>query len=251
MLKQTQKKYRKLVFSSILYIAVALTMTTYVTYAWFTITNTNRADLVSNISEIEAEYEFFIYQNQAKDGSDELTLIDNVCLLEDENLCYKFIPNPTSAVMLDGSTAPGEKISFAIRITSVNNQIGVLKLDLADLVSTGYDKDENKLQTAYYYQVDKVSYVNYGIETDDVKDLYDINYHQGFFTYDNDSIYPLVSRVPMRNEENVDTMIVIYFNLYFDPFVYGIDDQGLPYTNSNIFLNQTLTIQHIFMGVST
>ena len=251
MLKQTKRRYRQLIISSISYILIALTMTTYVTYAWFTITNTNQANLVSNISDIEAEYEFFIYQNAARDGSDNLTLINNICVLEDEDLCYKFIPNPTSAVMLDGSTAPGERLSFAIRITSVNNHIGMLKLDLANLVSTGYILEENKLQSAYYYQVDKVSYINYGIETSDVKDSYGITYHQGYFSYDNDYIYPLVSTVPMCIEENIDTMIVVYFDLYFDPYIYGSDELGFPYTNSNIFLNQTLTIENILMSVST
>ena len=251
MLKQRQKQYRKLIISSIFYIAVALTMTTYVTYAWFTITNTNQANLVSNISEIEAEYEFFIYQNTARDGSDDLTLIDNTCVIADEDLCYKYIPNPTAAVMLSGSTAPGERISFAIRITSVNNQLGLLKLDIANLVSTGYIQEVNKLQTAYYYQVDKISYINNNVETLDLKSSYGMEYYQGYFTYDNDSLYPLVSKVPMCIEENLDTLIVIYFDLYFDPYIYGTDDLGFPYTNSNIFMNQTLTIQNILMSVST
>ncbi|MBU1093886.1 MAG: hypothetical protein KKH01_05440 [Firmicutes bacterium] len=249
--KERQRKYRKLIISSIFYFVILCSMTTTLTYAWFTITNTNNANLVTNISEIEAEYEFFIYQNTSRDGSDLLTLIDNTCEIQGEDMCYLNISNPNEAILLDGSVAPGERYSFAIRITSVNNPIGTLKLELGDLVSEGYDRVENKIQQAFYYQVDKISYVNFDVETDDIKDEYEIMYHSDYFLYDNDSIYPLVSNVPMKNEENVDTMIVIYFNLYFDPYIYGVDEFGFPYTNSNIFLNQSLAIQHIYMSVST
>ncbi|MBN2300724.1 MAG: hypothetical protein JXC31_06005 [Acholeplasmataceae bacterium] len=244
------KKYRKLIFSSVLYIILVTTMTTFVTYAWFTISNVNNASLVSNISEIEAEYEFFVYQNANRDGSDDLTLIDNICLLEDEDLCYLAVTNPMVAFMIEGSSAPGEKFSFAIRITSVNNPIGTLSLDFGGLNSIGYDIEENKLQTAFFYQVDKISYLNYGIETDDLKDSLDIVHHQGFFTYDNDTYYPLISNVPMQDQENANTMIIIYFSLYFDPYIYGEQSDGTPYTNSNIFMNQTFTIDNLFMSVS-
>lgn len=245
-----QRKYRRLVFASIFYIVIALSITTYVTYAWFTITNINNANLVSNISEIEAEYEFFVYQNLDRDGSDELTLIDNVCQIEAENLCYMNVPNPTTPFIIDGSSAPGERFSFAIRITSVNNEIGRLRLDLGGLVSEGYDIEQNKLQIAFFYQVDKISYVNFDEETMDIKDDYGILYHSNFFAFDNDEFYPLVSNIPMQNEENVNTVIVIYFNIYFDPYVYGQESDGTPYTNSNIFYNQRFTINHLYMGVS-
>ncbi len=244
------KKTRKLVISSIFYVLFVTLMTTTVTYAWFTITNTNDAHLVSNISEIEAEYEFFAYQNINRDGSDELTLTDNICLVEGEDLCYLTIPNPTTPFLIDGSAAPGERYSFAIRITSVNNPIGSLKLDFGGLVSEGYNIIENKLQTAFYYQVDKISYLNYGVETEDLKDSLGIVYHQGFFTYDNDIFYPFVSNIPMQNEENVSTLIMIYFNFYFDPNIYGQESDGTPYTNSNIFMNQIFTINDLYMSVS-
>ncbi len=244
------KRYRKLIISSIFYILLVTVSTTYITYAWFTISNTNNANLVSHISEIEAEYEFFVYQNAQRDGSDELTLNNNVCTTLGEDLCYLYIPNPIEPFAIDGSTAPGERFSFAIRITSVNNPIGSLHLDLGGLISEGYDIPENKLQTAFYYQVDKISYSNAGVETADVKDSLGIIYHQGYFTYDNDTYYPLVSNVPMQDEENTSTMIIIYFDLYFDPNVYGQMADGTPYTNSNIFANQKFTINGLYMGVS-
>ncbi|MBU1141323.1 MAG: hypothetical protein KKG64_02245, partial [Firmicutes bacterium] len=71
-----------------------------------------------------------------------------------------------------------------------------------------------------------------------------------YFAFDNDEFYPLVSNIPMQNEENVNTVIVIYFNIYFDPYVYGQESDGTPYTNSNIFYNQRFTINHLYMGVS-
>lgn len=250
-MNSTTKKYRKLIVYSIFYVVFVFAMTTCVTYAWFTITNTNNANLITSISEIEAEYGFYIYQNTTRDGSDELTLIDNICLYDTEDLCYQNVPNPNTSNLLEGSSAPGERYSFAIRITSINNPIGTLKLDLGDLISEGYDLEVNKIQTAFKYQVDKISYINFGVETEDLKDQLGIVYHSAYFTYDNNGIYPLVSNIPMRNAENIDTMIVIYFNLYFDPYIYGQDALGVPYTDSNIFLNQVFTIEHIYMSVAT
>lgn len=248
--KRQLKKYRRTIISSVLYILVVVFATTSVTFAWFTLTNTNRANLISNVSEIEAEYEFFAYQNLLRDGSDELTLNENVCTDPNEDLCYLPILNPTVPFIIQGASAPGERFSFAIRITSVNNPIGSLKLDLGGLESIGYDIEQNKLQTAFYYQVDKVSFENGGIETEDVKDSFDIICHYGYFTYDNDEYYPLISNVPMRDAENTSTRILIFFSLYFDPFVFGQKPDGTPYENSNIFINQTFTIHHLYMTVS-
>lgn len=249
-MSKNKHKYQRLVVSSVFYIFMTLTLTTCLTYAWFTLTNVNNAHLISNISEIEAEYEFFVYQNQERDGSSEITLIDNICQIEDEDLCYQKILNPTTAYLIDGATAPGERFSFAIKIVSVNNSIGKLKLDLGGLNSQGYDIVQNKIQTAFYYQVDKITYINSNVETIDVKDNYGINYYSSFFSYDNDELYPLVANVPMYDEENSDTMIVIYFNVYFNPTVYGQESDGTPYTNSNIFMNQIFAINHLFMSVS-
>ena len=241
--------YHRLIVVSTMYIILALSILTVSVYAWFTLTNRNSASLVSQVSGVEAEYEFYIYENQMHEGSQNLTLIDNVCQV-DGDLCYRYIANPTYAHLINGKVAPGETFSFAIKIISVGAAEGKLQLDLGGIISENYDLDVNKIQSAFSYEVTKVSYIENGIETPDQKDNGIIVHYNQFFTYDNDSIYPLISNVPLGVENHTNSIIVIYFDLYFDPTVYGQDSLGFPYTNSNIFMNQVLIVNHIYMTIS-
>lgn len=242
--------YRRIIVVSSMYILLALSLLTVSVYAWFTLTNENSADLVSQISGVEAEYEFYIYQNELHEGSQNLTLIDNVCSTG-ADLCYKYVANPTYAHLIDGKVAPGERFSFAIKILSVGSSEGKLQLELGGLESTGYDLVVNKIQSAFGYEVTKVSYIHENIESDDQKDNGSIIYADQMFDSYNSSLYPLISNVSMGVENQYNSTIVVYFDLYFDPTVYGEDAFGVPYTNSNIFMNQIFTVNHIYMTIST
>ncbi len=242
--------YHKLILVSSLSVILALSLLTVSLYAWFTLTNKNSAALISQVSGVEAEYEFYIYQNEMHEGSQNITLIDNVCTVG-EDLCYEYIPNPTYAHLIDGKVAPGERFSFAIKITSVGTSVGRLKLDLGGLESIGYDLPVNKIQSAFNYEVTKVTYIENNIETSDQKDNGIISYANQLFDYDNDILYPLLSNVPMGVENHPNSVLVVYFDLYFDPTIFGQDMLGIPYTNSNIFMSQIFKVNHIYMTVST
>ena len=241
--------YHRLIMVSTTYIFLALSILTVSVYAWFTLTNENKASLVSQVSGVEAEYEFYIYENQMHEGSDNLTLIDNVCS-DGGDLCYRYIPNPTYAHLINGKVAPGETFSFAIKIISVGTSEGKLQLDLGGLQSTNYDIEINKIQSAFRYEVTKVSYIENNQETTDQKDLGTIVHYNQFFTYDNDAFYPLITNVPLGIENHSNSIIVVYFDLHFDSNVYGQDTLGVPYTNSNIFMDQILIVNHIYMTIS-
>jgi len=235
---------------SLTYFTLSLFILTSIIYAWFTMTNTNRASLVAGISGVEAEYQFYIYQDTYRDGSQNPTLENNVCTSGQTDLCYEFISNPTVPTLINGYVAPGERFSFAIRIVSVGSSAGRLRLDLGGLISEGYDLNVNKIQSAFSYEVTKISYIDMGVESQDQKEQAPIVYYQQHFMYDNDGPYQLVENVPMGQQNGQNSIIIIYFDLYFDPFVYGFDMYGVPYTNSNIFMNQRLIVNHIFMTVA-
>lgn len=242
--------YRRLIMVSTMYIILALSILTVSVYAWFTLTNVNRASLVSQVSGVEAEYEFYIYENKMHEGSQNLTLTDNVCDVTLEDLCYRYISNPTYAHLIDGKVAPGETFSFAIKIISVGSAEGKLQLDFGGLNSSNYDLPINKIQSAFSYEVTKLSYIENGVESEDQKDTGSIIHYNQFFNYTNDSFYPLISNVPLGIENHSNSIIVIYFDLYFDPYVYGQDSLGVPYTNSNIFMNQIFVVNHIYMTIT-
>jgi len=56
--------------------------------------------------------------------------------------------------------------------------------------------------------------------------------------------------VPVINQDFTSSTVVVYFDLYFDETIYGVDAFGVPNSNSNIFMNQSFTIEHIFMKMS-
>ncbi len=246
---QSVQTLNRLVMVSVTYFVLAFFVLSAVIYAWFTITNTNSASLVAGISGVEAEYQFYIYEDSTKSGSNHMTLMNNVCTTSITDQCYHLVSNPTIPTLINGYVAPGERFSFAIRIVSVGSSSGRLKLDLGGLISTGFDLPVNKIQSAFGYEVTKISYIEMGVESEDMKDLIDATYYNQHFTHSNNGPYQLIEDVPMGSENGINSIVIIFFDIFFDPTVFGFDSEGNPYENSNIFMNQIFTVQHIFMTV--
>ena len=244
--KITSHHHKKMIIVSITYLTLSILIFTVSVFAWFTLTNVNDASLVQNISGVEAEYEFYIFKDSTHSGSTDLRLMENLCTPTKTDQCYEYIPNPTTMYIVDGLAAPGERFSFALRIISVGTTSGFIDLDVGNLVSLGYDRIENKIQTAFTHEIMKISLLIDSIEYEDIKDESPVIYQNGNFNA-YDSYYPLVSNVPLVNEGTISSSTIIYFDFYFDPNVYGIDLEGIPYTNSNIFMNQVFQIRNIYM----
>jgi hypothetical protein len=247
----SNKKYQslnRLIMISVVYFILSLAILTSVIYAWFTLTNISKADLVAQIAGVEAEYQFYVYKDETHTGSLNPTLTDNVCSIG-QDLCYEYIPNPTYSHLIDGYVAPGERFSFAIRIVSVGAAGGMLKLDLSGLVSAGFDIPENKIQRAFFYEVTKLAYINNNVETSDYKDHDPVIYYAQHFQYDHDGIYPLIANVPMGVENTSNSILIVFFDIYFDPEIYGQTFDGVSHENSNIFMNQLFIINFIFMNI--
>lgn len=251
MKKTNNHSLHRMMILSVVYFLSAFMLLSVTVYAWFIITNENNTQLISHISDVEAEYEFYVYQNRLHDGSNEITLENNVCLTTGEDLCYKLIPNPTSAHLMDGSAAPGERYSFAIKILALGNSVSYLNLSMSGVTSSGYDLYQNRIQNAFYYQVTKIVYVQDDVETEDKKNISPTQYSYGYFDEDSSHNYSLVKNVPLFINQELGSSLIIFFDFYFDPTIFGSDINQIPYTNSNIFMNQIFTVQDIFMLISS
>ena len=82
-------------------------------------------------------------------------------------------------------------------------------------------------------------------ETSDLKDSNNIDYTNSLFSNDLVAKYPLVNKMSLNYLEY--SKVVIYFNIYFAPNIYGVDEFGQPYENSNIFMGQIFRINTINM----
>jgi hypothetical protein len=236
-----------MILVSITYLTLSILIFTVSVFAWFTLTNVNDASLVKNISGVEAEYEFYIFKDSTHSGSTDLRLMENLCSPTKTDQCYEYIPNPTTMYIVDGLAAPGERFSFALKITSVGASSGFADLTLGNLVSLGYDRIENRIQTAFTYELTKVSILIDGVESEDIKNEDPITFQNDHFISEYNVIYPLVKNVPLINTGVFQSAAIVYFDFYFDPEIYGIDIYGQPFTNSNIFMNQILEIRNIYM----
>jgi hypothetical protein len=247
----TMKTAQINMLKSIGYLMLSVFMLTVATYAWFTISYENKASLTAKTSGVEAEYTFYAYQNKYHTGSNALNLYDNTCeALNTDDMCYKEVTNPITPELIEGSVAPGERFSFAIAINSIGTNQGYVNLTLGRIESIGYDIEANKIQKAFGYEVTKISHYQNNVETEDHKSFYTFQSFRHFETADN-VYYDLVTEVPMIHDINYPSTVIIYFDIYYDPYIFGQDLDGTPHTNSHAFINQSIIINDIYMSVKS
>jgi hypothetical protein len=230
---------------------VALMVLISVGFAWYTLSKTASGSLVTELGDVDANYEFYVYLDSARLGNS-IPTITNECLASTDDDCYWLIENTsnplTESVYVFGGTKkvfPNDRFSFAIKVTNVGDFDSNLTVDLQSLVSQGYDIIDNKIQVAFSYQVSKITYLVGGVESADVKSNAGIVVTNGHFTKDNDLRYHIVENIPLsKTDPNTNTAIV-YFDIHFDPLVTGYTLLGEPMNNSNAFENQLFTISHI------
>ena len=239
----------KVLLSSVIFFLTSLTLVGITTYAWFIITNTNTTQLISKVSDVEAEYEFYYFKDSWHDGNLDPWLMDQLCSVTKKDQCYENIPNPTIVFNYNQAVSPGERFSFAIQITSLGNK-AFLSLDLGRVSSINSSDGEMRIQEAFQYEIKKVSYVIDGIEGQDQKDDHPIQYFQQYFTGNDQTIYPLIYHIPMNIEGGQNIMIIVYFDIYYDPSIKGADDLGIPYVNQNHLADQSIIIEDIYMMIN-
>lgn len=245
--QKISNQYKKLILSSLTYLTLSILIFIVSVFAWFTYTNVNNASLVSEISGVEAEYEFYVFKDSYHNGSVDLRLYENLYEPGKTDQYYELIPNPTVMYIVDDFMAPGDRVSFALKIKSVGSSSGFVDLDLSQIFSFGYDLSVNKIQTAFIHEIKKVSTVINGVESADIKDESPIYYQNAHFGINENQAYLLIRNAPLLYNPYGESETIIYFDFYFDPTITGFDSNGIPYENSNIFMNQTLEIRKIIM----
>lgn len=227
------------------------------TLAWFAFTDSPTGDFVLDTSNLDLSYEFFIYQDSNFEGATNQTITTNVCLDEEEMNCYLYIPNPSSAHVVSGSRkiVPSDRFSFALKVTNIGNIPGRLALVLTQLSSIGYGSIvQNKVQTAFSYSVDAITYLDNGVESSDMKNSFGTIYAgmdetTAYFGTNDTGLYELGSKIKVDSSGEYKVAI-IYFSLYFDPSVSGYDALLQPTGNSNPFQNQTFSLNQLIIDLS-
>jgi hypothetical protein len=220
-------------------------------YAWFSMMNFTGGSTVSAVGEVDADYSFYVYHDQARIGDPDPE-IPNQCASSTDDTCYWLIENTenpqSEPVYIFGGideVVPGDKFSFALKVTNVGDVDAYLSLDFLNLTSEGYLLNDNKIQVAFHYQVTRITYFAEGYEGGDEKDSPGITLHEGYFLASNDSQYDLVEGIPLNYSDPYSSTTIVYFDVYFDPAISGVDELGVPVGNSNAFENQTFTISQI------
>jgi len=239
----------KMMTTATLYVIFSFFTMSVVIFAWFTIRNDNDAALVASITELDANYELYVYKEPYYLGDSVQLFTENLCA-DDQMNCYKLLENTQSFFSMAESIAPSMKFSFVLKVSPVSLDQGYIKLGLSGITSTGYVDQINKIQTAFYYEVTKISYVYEDVETDDVKENYPIQYHKAHFLYNQSHHYELVKNVGLHHMYLPSAYVLIYFSFYFDPLVTGYDEMLNPYPNSNIFMNQMFEIKQLVMTLT-
>jgi hypothetical protein len=219
------------------------------TYAWFNMTQQTETDLALAINGEQYEYEFFVYRDTDFLGSLAPTLTDNVCADEFAQHCYLELIDPEPQHLFSEAPAlrPGNRFSFALKLTNISGADQLFVLAIDELASTGYALSTNKIQRAFVYSVAKIVYLSGGVESADVKDTAGIAYAgkapvttPHFLTGD-DGPYELADQLPITDGGSEGVMI-IFFDLYFDPDIHGVDALDVTTGNSNAFQNQVFIV---------
>ncbi|HAQ56513.1 MAG TPA: hypothetical protein DCR44_03830 [Acholeplasmatales bacterium] len=244
-MKLTTKRLLTSVFSLI---SVSL-LFVLASYAWFNLTQQTQTDLALVVEGEEYEYEFYVYRDTDFLGNAAPTLTDDICLDGSSQDCYVELvdPEPRHLFAEASILRPGNRFSFALKITNISGSDQLFVLAIDELASTGYALSSNKIQRAFVYSVVKIVYLSAGVESADVKDTAGIAYagkaplNDPHFEVGSDGPYELANQLPLDAVGSEATMIV-FFDLYFDPLVYGVDELDVSTGNSNAFQNQVFIV---------
>lgn len=246
---------RMLVFS-FMSVILSFLMVVVVGFAWFSMSEYADTSLTNIVGDINAEFELYVYLDDTRQGNNNPTL-SNICSAGTEQGCYYLVESNEQSLVptiifggTDHKVYPGNRFSFAMKVTNIGNMDAFLELEFNNLVSEGYSGVFNKIQVAFRYYVTKIVHTYQGVETNNIIDQYDIIHYNALFSYDSNQIYSLARNVPLSGIAPETRTVIIFFELYFDPTVSGYTSLGQPTNNSNPFQNQFFSINQIKMILS-
>jgi hypothetical protein len=238
------------------YVLSSFLLATVVVFAWFAISDHADASFLVETSDLSVDYELYVYKSPNHLGSPTPTLNNNICSTSSETNCYLRIENPESIYLIgdERPVIPNDRFSYAIKMTNNSSENISLDIDFIKVTSTGFDFPFNKVQTSFSYAVTRISYAEI-LESADIKDNGTIEYAgqdpliTHYFSDIDDETQNLASFIPLEISGNQKT-VIIFFDLHFDPWVWGKDEFGQSTGNSNAFQNQVMIIERIFLRLN-
>lgn len=240
------KKYQsnRMLIIVILLFILTLSLFTTVVFAWISQSrNASIAPFVASVKDLAIDFDFYKYDdNNQQSGSSNYTLTNNVC--SSTINCYDYLENPTTDTVIPSKLEPNDRLSYAIVISNRSNSLTTLDVFLNGVTSTNYILSSNQIQRAFKYEVKAIKYLNNEIESTDIKDS--INYANTHFV-PNVSNYTLIGGLPLNSQNQADSVVIIFFDLYFDPNVGSYDADGNLLNHSNAFMNQVFKVEQLLI----
>lgn len=238
------KTQKQLIVVSIISFVVTVFLLTSTIFAWVSLSRQAGSSFISNLTDISSDFEFYIYRDSDFNGSGNKLITDECVAIDYEN-CFENIPNPKVSQIINPEMKPSDRISFALKIINKSSMPIDIRLSFGGISSTGYNEDYNKIQRAFMYEVTAIRYLNGGIEGDDIKSSANIiNAH---FESHEVSHYVLLNNFELSKNGTLNDRAVIYFDLYFDENIFGLNDLLESTGNSNVFMNQTLVVNNFYI----
>ncbi|CCV65963.1 hypothetical protein BN85309420 [Paracholeplasma brassicae] len=234
----------RLFFLTIGLFILTLGLFTSVVFAWISQSrNASVSPFVASVKDLAIDFDFYRYNDEDTfDGSSSYTLENNTC--NNTTFCYDFLENPTASAVIPQKLKPSDKLSFAITISNRSTTDTTLDLKLNGVMSLGFNQINNQIQRAFKYEVKAVKYLNNSVESADQKTLF--SYANTYFVPEV-SNYTLIDDVSLAKQNDANSVVIIFFDLYFDPSIGSYDTNNVLQNNSNAFMNQVFKIDQLLI----
>lgn len=238
------KTQKQLIVVSIVSFVVTVFLLTSSIFAWISISKKANGSFIVNTTDISSDSEFYLYKDSAFAGSG-TKLISDECTAPGEEQCFQKIINPQVSQIISPDIKPSDRMSFALKIVNLSSVNTTLRLSFGGIVSIGFNEEYNKIQRAFLYEITGIRYLNSGIEGNDIKasaDTTSMHFHNNEL-----SRYILLEDFELKKNGSENDRAVIYFDLYYDENIYGMDELLVSTGNSNAFMNQTFIIEKFYI----
>ena len=249
----TKSPSKQLMLSTISFVAMAVILIFTITLAWFAISDQSSTGgmQINVVGRVNIGYELYYYVDPAKKGTDTLELVGNTNTTSSpvDNKWWRVgtgftIGDPDYAESL---IAPGDKMTFCLVLTNLDSKVLHISANFSGIFSFLFGTENqptnplNRVERAYEFSHRETKYGNStftGLTVPGVIGVTD--------TFEGDTTYEFVSNIVVSPYTTYNSAVMVFFNLYFRPDIYGWDDAlDEAYTDSNIFKDQVLKISYI------
>lgn len=238
------KTQKQLIVVSIISFVVTIFLLTSSIFAWISLSKQAGGSFITQTTDISSNLEFYIYRDPLFNGSNN-KLTSDECLAPGDVGCFEQIINPKVSQIITPDLKPSDKMSFAIKITNLSSKKIDIRLSFGGVTSTGYIENYNKIQRAFLYEVTAIRYSNNNSQGTDIKSTSAIT--TSHFSNEDSPRYVLLDEFALQKKDNTNSQVVVYFDLYYDESIHGLDESLQSTGNSNAFMYQEFEIKHFFI----